>query len=209
MNKVWKQVVAVLATNRLTMALTGWGSWLFFTFLLDNVMYFSLIGWQGPLWGGGLAAGISILVIYFSTKALVASEKDWFSMKTLHKIQRIVFCVLRLIKRLARIGFILRFIDRVEFVLTFSALTIVFDPIITVLYFRRNDKTRTLSGRDLKFMIWSAVLANIYWVLRCWGFLTIFLFTWNFEWSRLPEYLVSNDWASIMTLVRETLNGLK
>ena len=178
MSAIWTRLVALLAANRVVMAVTGWGVWFASSFLFDDVLYPAMIAWLGPILGGGVMAIIAMNICWFWMQRVVVSEKDWFDMATMHRIQRIVFWVVRITKHLPFVR--QSWVDKVEFLLTFCALNVLFDPMIATLYFRRNNRTSALSKNDIKIFLWSGVVSNGYWILRSWGLVALIKLGWQF-----------------------------
>lgn len=178
MSGIWKRIVAVIAANKFVAAISGWGSWFVSSWLYDDVLYLAAIAWLGPLVGGLIMATIAMCYTYVWIRAIVASEKDWFSMDKLHKIQKLVFWVVRLTKKIPFVRH--SWVDKLEFALTLFALNINFDPMITTLYFRREDTSNTLNGRDNKIFLRSGLVSNGYWILRNWLVVILAKFGWNY-----------------------------
>ena len=181
MSGIWKQIVAIIATNRVTRAIGGWGSWFLSSWLFDDVAYPAMIAWIGPVYGGGIMATIAMIVCYVWMKNVVASGEDWFDMKTLHKVQRIVLWVVRLAKHIPLVKH--SWVDKFEFSLTFLMINFAFDPMICVLYYRRDDTSKTLSKKDIKFLMIGGLVSNVYWILRSWGLVTILKYGWRYIFS--------------------------
>lgn len=179
MRGIWKKIVATLATNRFVMAISGWGSWFVSSWLFDDLLYPAVIAWLGPVYGGIIMSIAASLICYFWTKAIVASDNDWFEMKTLHKIQKIVFWIVRICEN---IPFVRKsWVQAIEYVLTFFALCVATDAMIVTLYFRRDDKSKVLSRKDWKVFVWSLLISNLYWTLRSWGLVELIKYSWNLD----------------------------
>ncbi len=175
---ITEKISVFVATHKLARATTGWGSWFVSSWVYDDCLYPLAIAWLGPLQGGLIMATIAMAFTFVWLKAIVASDKDWFSMDTMHRIQRIVFWIVR---ATGHIPFVRKsWVDKVETGLTFLTFNIVFDPMITTLYFRRDDHSRQLTQKDLHVFLGSGFVSNLYWTLRNWGLVYLLKTGWMY-----------------------------
>lgn len=175
---IWKRIVAVIAANKLVAAISGWGSWFLSSWIFDDVIYPLAIAFFGPLVGGLTMATIAIALSYYWLQKIVASEKDWFSMDSLYKVQKVAFWAVRVTKNFSFMK--QSWVDKIEFVLTIFAFNLIFDPIIATLYFRRDDHSLALSVKDKRIFMWSSFISNTYWILRSWGLVTLIKMGWDY-----------------------------
>lgn len=171
-----KETAAQVAASKTSLALTSWGAWFISSWLFDDLLYPAVIAWIGVLWGGLIMASLAVVLCWVWLKLIIASDKEWFNMKALRKIQKIIYWSAKLVKHLHIKEL---WVDKVEFVITFLLINMFFDPMISVLYFRYGDKAKVLSERDKKIFRWSAVVSNAYWIGRSWGLVTILRFVWK------------------------------
>ena len=177
MNGFAKSLAATLAANKFFRAISGWGAWFLSSFLFDDVLYPTVIGWLGVVWGGGIMASLAIATCWYWLKMVVASDKEWFGMDVMHKLQKIVFWAVRCANR---IPFVKKsWVDKIEFVLTFVAINIKFDPMIAVLYYRHGDTAKVLSQKDEKIFFWSAIVSNTYWIAYSWCVANLVIHGWK------------------------------
>ena len=173
-----ERITTFVAANKFTRSITGWGSWFVSSWLFDDCLYPLVIAWLGPLQGGLIMATIAIAIAFIWLKMIVASDTDWFSMDTMHRIQRIVFWIVRAAGHMPLVR--KSWIDKVETSLTFLAINIVFDPMITTLYFRRNDHSNRLTKKDIRIFLGSGFVSNLYWTLRNWGLVYLVKTGWMY-----------------------------
>jgi hypothetical protein len=176
--RYFEEIAAKIAASKASRAVTGWGAWFASSWLFDDMLYPAVIAWLGPIVGGGIMASIAIMICWIWIKKIVASEEEWFSMDVLHKIQKIVFWAVRNANRIP--FFKKSWVDAVEFALTFIAINFAFDPMIATLYFHHGNKAKTLSKQDKKIFVWSAIISNMYWIIRSWGLVMAIKFVWKF-----------------------------
>lgn len=121
-------------------------------------------------------ASTAIAICWVWLKFALASDKEWFDMKILRKIQRIIYWSARIAKYFHVKA---SWADKSEYVITFLLLTLQFDPMITTLYFRYEDKTKVITKRDKKIFWWSAIPSNAYWIARSWGLVALLRLAWE------------------------------
>lgn len=172
------KITTFVAANKFTRSITGWGSWFVSSWLFDDCLYPLVIAWLGPLQGGLIMATIAIAIAFIWLKRIVASDTDWFSMSAMHRIQRIVFWVVRVTQHIPFVN--KSWVDKVEIGLTFLAINILFDPMIATLYFRRDDHSQQLTKKDINIFIWSGLVSNLYWILRSWGLVYLVKTGWMY-----------------------------
>lgn len=177
MSGIFTKIAAKVAATKVSRTLASWAAWLASSWLYDELLYPAVIAWLG-VWVGGflIMAPLAIALCWIWLKLTIASDEEWFDMKAIRKIQRIIFWAAKLVKRLHVKE---SWVDKAEFGITFLLLSVIFDPMLTTLYFRYGDKTKILSGRDKKIFRWSAVISNVYWIARSWGLVTIIKFAWK------------------------------
>jgi hypothetical protein len=176
MSGIFSNIAAKIAANKFSRAITGWGLWLLSSWLYDDIFYPAIIAWLGVFAGGLIAASIAIAICWIWLKLTLASDKEWFNMKILRKIQRIIYWAARVAKYFHVKA---SWVDKAEYAVTFLLLSFKFDPIITTLYFRYEDKTKVITRRDKKIFWWSAILSNAYWILISWGLVKFLKFAWK------------------------------
>lgn len=176
MSGIMKKIAATVAAPGVSRALTSWGTWFVSSWLFDSLLYPAVIAWLGVLQGGLIMTSLAIALCWIWLKLIIASDKEWFSVKVLRKIQKIISWSAKLVKRLHIKE---SWVDKAEFVITFLLINMFFDAMISVLYFRYGDKAKVLSERDKKIFKWSAVVSNAYWIVRSWGLVTILKFAWK------------------------------
>lgn len=155
----------------------SWTYWFASSWILDDLIYPLVIALLGPLFGGVIMTVLLTIIAWFWLKAIVSTHEEWFGMKTMHKIQKIVFWIMRITKHIPFIKH--QWVDKIEHVTTFLLLNFVFDPIITVLYFRRDEKVKRISKKDKVIFVWSSIVSNLYWTLRSWGIVLIIRYVWK------------------------------
>jgi hypothetical protein len=87
MGGIWKRMVAILAANKIVAAISGWGLWFLLDWLFNNILYPAVIYWLGPFWGGCIMTVLAAIICWVWLQQILASEKDWFALDEIRRIQ--------------------------------------------------------------------------------------------------------------------------
>lgn len=148
-----------------------------FDWLLYGVVVVKSMEHWGPYYGSIVAffimSPLSALACYAYIRFYDWAKKDWLGLETIEELR----------EKEASAGWFMRHIVRftkMGDIPMFFGLSILTDPFVTTVYFRRGAHLYNgLSKRDWK-IFWSSVLfSNAYWTLRWTVIIVIAQFLWN------------------------------
>lgn len=167
-------------------------SWVF-----DNPLYFAMIAYYGPLYGGAVMMSLSLVICFFTLLVYERMKIEWTGVEAIdflrekgidyaHKINN-RGCHKSLRQLIVRIIF---FIPAKLFVLAmwlmkkygdfaaFFVFSILQDPFYTTAYLR-HGRFDGLKTKDYIVFFSSVIFSNGYWILRAWGLIEAFRFAWR------------------------------
>ena len=164
-----------------------YGNWLK-DYAFDFVLYPFVIAKYGILWGAPVMTMMSFLVCYATILFYDKTKKDWLGIETLKAIKdfspksipkNIMGGLLTKITN--GFGEFTAWILKKSDLVVMTALSIQFDPFITVAYMRHGShQYNGLSKRDWKIFLISLLIGNIYWTMAVFTGITILEALWRF-----------------------------
>lgn len=171
----------------LTLGIGLLGNWLI-TWTFDFILYPTILAIYGLVTGTLLMTVLSFIVCYITILFYDGTKKDWLGIETVKEIKNFVPRGLSNLKLLNffiltfnHIGEFASWIMKKSDVFFMIALSIKFDPFITVIHIRHGaHQYNGLSKRDWIVFITSLIIGNLYWALAVYLGITIFDYFWKF-----------------------------
>jgi hypothetical protein len=139
--------------------------------LFDYVLYPFVIWRAGLLWGALIMTGLSLVVCIALLRFYDWSRKDWLGIETVKRLRDEPAAA----GARRRIAGLLRRSDAFALV----ALSIRFDPFVTILYIRRGSHAYAgLSRREWRLFLVSNLISNAWWSLVAFGAIEVVRRTW-------------------------------
>jgi hypothetical protein len=127
--------------------------------LFDYILYPYVIYLTGILVGGTIMTALSALICLLILKFYDYSKQDWLGIETIRDLKGY--------KGEARAGRILAWFLKRSDLVSFFALSFLYDPFITTVWLR-HKRYGGMTARDHRIFWGSLVVANGFWTVTCW-----------------------------------------